>query len=496
MAVDSRLKSFDQMQTPMVSGFFRHLAAIEPGPLKQLSHHLSTLVAGRLWLKVLIGMFLGLAVGVGIGPSTGLVPLETGATIGNWLALPGMLFLAAVQMIVIPLVFASIILGLASSENVEQLRRMGLVVVMFFVATTAVAVTIGLGLASLLRPGQGLSEQLVLPTAGSGDVEALSAPSISDIPETLVQLLPGNPLGSMVEGEMLQVVIFAIIVGIALVAMAPKESKPLLELLMTVQQVCMTVVHWAMLLAPFAVFGLMARLTSQIGLEALGSMAFYVATVLLGLLLMLVLYLVLVGVLAKQAPLGFLRSTRELLLLAFSTSSSAAVMPLSIKTAEEKLGVRRSVAQFVIPLGATINMNGTALYQGVAAVFLAQVYGIDIGIGGLALVVVMAVGASMGSPATPGVGIVILAMVLDSVGVPAAGIALLLGVDRILDMSRTSINVCGDLVATTLMDRWVGGPVTAEEERAAEAARAARRAAEGLDVVVDPRVRPRVPAVT
>jgi len=190
-------------------------------------------------------------------------------------------------------------------------------------------------------------------------------------------------------------------------------------------------------------------------------MAIYVATVMLGLALLLCLYLVLVWSFAGQSPGSFLRSSRELLLLAFSTSSSAAVMPLSIRTAEEKLGVRRSIAQFVVPLGATINMNGTALYQGVAAVFLAQVYGVDIGTSGMALIVVMAVGASIGSPATPGVGIVILAMVLNTVGIPPEGIALLMGVDRILDMCRTAINVAGDLVACKLMDRWIGAGNTA-----------------------------------
>jgi Na+/H+-dicarboxylate symporter len=436
---------------------FRYLEALEPRPLKQLSGHLSALVAGRLWLKVLIGMFLGLGVGVLIGPAAGFVAPETGAVVGNWLALPGMLFLAAVQMIVIPLVFASIILGLAASENVDQLRRLGIVVVLFFVATTVAAVTIGLWIAGLLQPGLGLSETLVQQAAVADGVAAMAPPGLSEIPEVLVRLLPGNPLGSMVEGEMLQVVIFAIVVGVALIAMNPDQSKPLLDLLMTLQQVCMTVVRWAMLLAPLAVFGLMARLTSQIGLEALGGMAFYVATVLLGLLVLLIMYLAMVWILARQSPAAFLSATRELLLLAFSTSSSAAVMPLSIQTAEERLGVRRSVAQFVIPLGATINMNGTALYQGVAAVFLAQVYGVDIGTGGLALVVVLAVGASIGSPGTPGVGIVILAMVLNTVGIPAEGVALLLGVDRILDMSRTSINVAGDMVACKLMDRWIGG---------------------------------------
>ncbi len=452
----------------MAVSLFRHLRMIEPAPLKQLSSQLSALVAGRLWLKVLIGMFLGLLVGALIGPSAGLVALETGASVGNWLALPGMLFLAAVQMVVIPLVFASIILGLASSEDVEQLRKLGLVVVLFFVVTTAVAAALGLWITDLLQPGQGLSEQLIPPAAVTAAPPPLTPPGISEIPETLIRLLPGNPLGSMVEGEMLQVVIFAVIVGIALVALSPEQSKPMLDLLTTLQQVCMMVVRWAMLLAPVAVFGLMARLTSQIGLEALSGLAFYAGTVLLGLMALLLLYLVLIRFAGQQSPGSFLRATRELLLLAFSTSSSAAVMPLSIKTAEEKLGVRRSVAQFVIPLGATINMNGTALYQGAATVFLAQVYGVDLGMSSLALVVVIAVGASIGSPATPGVGIVILAMVLTTVGIPAEGVALLMGVDRILDMSRSSINVAGDLVACKLMDRWIGG--TAATDAHADAA--------------------------
>jgi Na+/H+-dicarboxylate symporter len=438
---------------------FQYLDAIHPRSLKHLAGHLSAMVAGRLWLKVLVGLGLGLAVGFALGPAAGLVVPSTGALIGNWLALPGMLFLAAVQMIVIPLVFASIILGLAASENAEQLRRLGIIVVLFFLVTTGIAVALGLWIALLLQPGRGLSSELVAAGSAFDAPEPPAPPQLQDIPEALVHLLPGNPLGSMVEGEMLQVVIFAIVVGIALVTLTPRQSKPLIDLLTAVQQVCMTVVKWAMRLAPVAVFGLMARLTSQIGFDAMIGMAFYVAVVVGGLLLLLVMYLLLVWTLAAQSPTSFLSATRELMLLAFSTSSSAAVMPLSIKTAEEKLGVRPSVAQFVIPIGATINMNGTALYQGVATVFLAQVYGVDISAAGMALVVAMAVGASVGSPATPGVGIVILSMVLSSVGIPVEGVALLMGVDRILDMCRTSINVAGDLVASKLMNRWLGDTV-------------------------------------
>ncbi|MGD8418702.1 MAG: dicarboxylate/amino acid:cation symporter [Pseudomonadales bacterium] len=436
---------------------FRYLELLHPRSLKHLSDHLANLVEGRLWLKVLIGMFAGLLVGALLGPSAGLVAPRTGVLVGNWLALPGQLFLAVIQMIVIPLVIASVIRGLAASENLDQLRRLGFVVTSFFVVTTAVAAFIGLSLAGLLGPGKGLAGTLpaVAETAASaGGTPAI--PGAAELPDALVGLLPGNPLSAMVQGEMLQVVLFGVIVGVALVSMPPVQSRPLLDLLGSLQQVCMTVVRWAMRLAPIAVFGLMARLTSQIGVDALISMAFYVATVLLGLMLMLIVYLVLLYAFVREAPFSFIRSTRELLLLAFSTSSSAAVMPLSIKTAEEALHVRPSIAQFVIPLGATINMTGTALYQGVAAMFLAQAYGIDIGIGGMLLVVAMAVGAAVGSPGTPGVGIVILAMVVTSVGIPAEGVALVMGVDRILDMSRTSVNVAGDVVAARLMDRWIG----------------------------------------
>ena len=247
----------------------------------------------------------------------------------------------------------------------------------------------------------------------------------------------------------------------------------------------MTVVRWAMRLAPLAVFGLLAQLTSQMGLNVLLGMLVYVATVLIGLLLLLCLYLLLLYFSAGLRPMAFLSGTREVLLLAFSTSSSAAVMPLSIKTAEETLRVRPSISQFVIPLGATINMNGTALYQAVAAMFLAQVFEVDIDMLGMALIVTMAVAASIGSPATPGVGIVILAMVVTSVGIPASGIALIMGVDRILDMCRTTINVAGDLVASRVMEEWVGGKNSVEDALSSQAKRESIRRREGEDTLID-----------
>lgn len=467
------------------------IQALYPRSLKYLTGQLQMLVRGRLWLQVLIGMVLGIGVGIAMGPSVGWIDQRTARVVTDWFAFPGKLFLALIQMIVIPLVFASIIRGLAATEDLEQLRQIGLRVVLFFVATTAIAITIGLVLASLIQPGDYIDSQALQATLGPAtQVAAEAVPAgvnLEELPQAVLSLLPSNPLYSMVESNMLQVVIFALVVGVALVMMAPAQSRPLLELLGSLQEVCMTVVRWAMLLAPVAVFGLLAQLTAKLGLNALLGMAVYVGTVLLGLLMLFILYLVILFVVARIGPMQFIRSVREVLLLAFSTSSSAAVMPLSIKTAEEALNVRPSVSQFVIPLGATINMNGTALYQGVAAIFLAQVFGIDISLGGMALIVLTAVGASIGAPATPGVGIVILSMVLGSVGVPAAGIALIMGVDRILDMSRTAINVSGDLVAAKLMDVWVGSKTSRKDELRTETEQNRLRENSGEDVLIVPK---------
>ncbi len=437
----------------------RHL---RPRPLGHLSGYLDKLVQGRLWLKVIIGMVLGVATGIVLGPSVGLVEPRTAYAIGNWLALPGRLFLLLIQMIVIPLIFASVIRGLNSGGSLAQLRRLGLRVAIYFVCTTTVAICIGLAVALIIKPGHYIDSAMVQQAIGSAHTAALPTsapgmPALGDLPQKLITILPSNPLTAMVKGEMLQVVLFAIIFGVALVMMPTAKSKPLLDVLDSLLEVCMTVVRVAMRLAPYAVFGLMTQLTTKIGLDALLGMAVYVGTVLLGLGLLLCFYLVVVFVVGRMRPHTFLSAAREVMLLAFSTSSSAAVLPVTMKTAQDKLHVRPSVAQFVVPLGATINMDGTALYQGVAAIFLAQVFGVDVGTGGMLLIIVTAVGASIGAPATPGVGMVILAMVLESVNIPIAGIALILGVDRVLDMSRTAVNVCGDLTASTVMDRWLPG---------------------------------------
>lgn len=423
--------------------------------LGELHAQLTGFVRARLWLQVLIAMFLGVAAGVAMGPGVGWLEPATAHTLTNWLALPGHMFLAMIQMIVIPLVVASIVLGMSAGGGIAELRRTGVRVVMFFVLTTVAAVVIGAAVALLIRPGDYVDRQLIAGVTESAPIVAVESKpelKLEDLPARIVELVPSNPLRAGIDQNMMQVVLFAALLGIALMTLSKDNARPLLDLLRAVQAVAMVVVHWAMYLVPLAVFGLLAQITTRLGLDALLGMGVYVLTVLLGLAGVVAMYLAIYALRRRESPLVFLRASSEVLLLAFSTSSSAAVMPVSLRTAEDKLGISPSLAQFVIPLGVTINMAGTALYQVVATLFLAQVFGVDIDLGGILLIVVLAVGASIGSPGTPGVGIVILAMLLGSVGIPASGIALIIGVDRMLDMCRTTVNVAGDLIACTVLD--------------------------------------------
>ncbi len=462
------------------------LGNIHVKSMKMLSRQLKAIAKTKLWLKILIAMGLGVATGVILAPSTGFVSADISSVVGEWVALPGNLFLTLIQMIVVPLIFASVIRGIAASEDMEYLKKVGSRIVIYFLFTTTVAIIIGLGIAMLIQPGNYIDQGLLDASVSQGDIVPESANGeTGNIPDMIVGLFPENPLSAMVDSQMLQIVMFSVVLGIALISMAPKTAKPMLELLGSLQEVCMTVVQWAMKLAPLAVFGLLTQITIKIGLDALLGMGIYVLTVIAGLAILLIFYMMLVSVVGKKNPIEFLKNIREVQLLAFSASSSAAVMPLSIETAEEKLKVRSSIAQFLIPLGTSINMDGTALYQAAATVFLAQVFGVELGIGALVLIVITTVGASIGSPATPGVGIVILATVLAGIGIPGSGIALILGVDRILDMSRTMLNVTGDLTATVVMDKWIGGKKTQEQEQEENKHYDELREQTGEDVIVD-----------
>ena len=464
------------------------LELIHPRNLKHLADTLSDLVASQLWAKVIMGMILGLGVGLALGPTAGLVETQTATTIAAWLILPGNIFLTIIQMIVVPLVIASVVRGIAASGSTDQLKSTGLRLVGYFLLTTTVAITIGIIVAYLIQPGDYFAKSDFSLSAASSNsiedsIESSSSLALAELPTAMLSILPDNPVSAAVEMNMLQLVIFSIIFGLALVSLQPEKSKPLLELLGSVQSVVMRVVSWVMRLAPYAVFGFIAQITMQTGLDALAGIGLYTVTVLTGLAVLLLFYLLIIMVVGRRNPLVFLQAVRQAQLLAFSTNSSVAVLPVTMKTAEEKLHVRPSTAQFVLPIGATVNMDGTALFHGAATLFLTQVYGIEVGIGMLVALVATAIGASIGTPATPGVGIVILSVVLSGVGVPVEGVALIVGVDRILELFRTATNVTGDLVASVVIDRFVKGPQTYEEELASQEAIEAAQIKEGSNVV-------------
>lgn len=436
----------------------------EAPSLPQQRNQLESLSRQRLWLQVLIAIALGVGFGVLFGPTTGLVSADASVLIGNWVALPGKLFLLAIQFVVVPLIVASVIRGIADEGASGSLGILGARTVAFFVLTTLAAVAIGLLVAGVIKPGNYIDNLLVntaLSGSGAGATPAaqpMSTPGADEIPDLIVSLFPRDPLTTFVGGNMLQIVVAAAIIGIALVMTSAEQRRPVIDLLASIQAACMVIVGWALRFTPIAVFGLLAQISSRVGLSVLLGTGMYVLSVLVGLLFLLLFYLAIVKLVTRRSVISFLADSREVILLAFSTSSSAAVMPVTLTVAEQKLNVRPQVARFVVPLGTTINMSGTALYQGVATLFLAQVFGIEIGMAGLILVVVMATGAAIGSPGTPGVGIVILATILNSVGVPAEGIALILGVDRLLDMCRTAVNVTGDLVGCVTIDRSLAEP--------------------------------------
>jgi Na+/H+-dicarboxylate symporter len=426
--------------------------------LKSLNHYLVKLVESRLWLKVIIALFLGVGFGLLLSPQNGWITKETADALGNWLALPGVLFLKLVQMIMIPLIVASIITGIASNDK-DSLKKLGGGVLLYFLGTTIVSVSLGTILSLLFKPGrflhqQSLSEHNEIMTTSSEEAELSFG--LENIPDAISNLLPENPLASMVNADMLSIVIFTIIIGVAVLSLEAALLRPVKVLLSAIQEVCMTVVKWSMLLVPVAVFGLMAQLTSSVGLSSLSGLAYYVGVVLLGLLLLVFFYLGLVVLLGKTNPMHFLKKIRDVQLLAFSTTSSAAVMPLSLQTAEEELKVDKTISNFIIPIGATVNMDGTALYQTITTLFIAQAYGLEMSLLNIIVVIVTIVAASIGTPAIPGGGVVILASVLGSVGIPAEGIIIIIGVERLLGMFRTAVNVTGDLTACMVFNRFYG----------------------------------------
>jgi len=425
--------------------------------LNDLSVYLAGLVKGRLWLKVIIGLVLGIGVGVIIHPSFGVVDKGISASLSGWLNLPGDIFMKLVQMVMIPLIFTSIISGLVNNVS-GNLKSFGLRLFLYFLATTIIAIMIGVVLAFLFNPGKyvssfgGFFENNIPATAAAGSGKV----NIS-FPESIANLIPVNPLEAVLTGQLFSIVIFTVIIGIAITQIETRYINPVIRFIEAIQKICMIVVGWAMKLVPFAVFGLMASLLSTTGWVVFKGLGYYMLIVLLGLAVLMSFYLLLYFFFTRKNPFRFMRLIRDPQLLAFSTASSAAVMPLSMKTADEKLGVSSSVSDFVIPIGATINMDGTALFQCVTVLFMAQAYGIQLETFDVILITATVVSASIGTPAIPGGGVVVLASVLESSGIPADGLIIIIGIDRILGMFRTAVNVTGDLTATAIFNKWYGG---------------------------------------
>ncbi|RHX82321.1 dicarboxylate/amino acid:cation symporter [Leptospira yasudae] len=419
--------------------------------LNSLNRKILGLLKEKLWLKILVGMFAGIVTGILLGTDLSLVERDVAQLTTAWLVIPGLIFISLLQMIMIPLIFSSIILGICSAENIENVKKLGIRTLIYFVLTTFIAVAIGISLALWLEPGK---STIQIKSALTSKVPSpTDIPALDKYPELFMSFFPKNPFLSITQGEMLNVIVFSILIGIAILSVSKELSKPILELLNSVFQISMKIVNWAMTLTPFAVFGLMAKAISSIGAELLITLGVYMSTVLLGLLCVIGVYSIILIFVARRNPIEFFSKIAGLQLLAFSTSSSAAVMPVSIRTATENLKVKKNIAEFIIPVGATINMDGTALYQAVATIFLAQYYGIDLAPTQLIFLLFATVGASIGTPSTPGIGIVILATILAGLGIPTEGIGIILGVDRFLDMCRTTINVTGDITASCVMDR-------------------------------------------
>ena len=431
---------------------------------KNLTEASESILSQHLWIKILVGMFAGLFCGLILSPHAfGLLEQDLAYSSGEWFALPGVIFLGLIKMVIIPLIFCSIVLGIIDSGEMETVKKIGIRLVPYFIATTAISISIGLLYVNFIKPGQvvDLSHAKEVIAAGAA-ADRLPQKTFENltIPQRIANIIPTNVAKAQVERDMLQIVIASIIIGLALMSIDSKTRKPLKDLCVTGQVLSMKIIGWAMPIAPYAVFGLLTNITIRVGLDAILSVGLYMFTVIAGLITMMLIYLLFVKFIGKLNITAFLKGIREAQLLAFSTSSSAATMPFSIQAAEENLGIKPEISRFVIPLGATINMDGTAMYQAIAAIFLCQVFGVDLTMSETILLLVTTVGASIGTPATPGVGIIVLATILVGIGVPAEGIGLIIGVDRILDMCRTTINVTGDLTATIVMQKLLGHKVT------------------------------------
>ena len=412
----------------------------------------------RIFLGMFIGAMLGLAANLLMGDSPHLSGFVT-----NVARPVGQIFLRLIFMVVIPLVLAAIILGVAELGDPRHLGRVGLRTLVFTLVLSSVSVLIGVTLANVIRPGSGLSESsrnklLQQMSANAGAVKAPPPPKTGL--RILVDLIPENPVKAMVgalDGEMIAVMVFALVIGVALTLVDRRTVEPLLTWLQAVYEVVLKVIGLAMRLAPIGVAALLFSVTATAGLEALTALAWYVVTVILGLAIhQFVTYSLLVKYYARYSPRLFFTRIREIMLTAFSTSSSNATLPVTLRVAESELGIPRSIGGFVLTLGSTLNQNGTALYEGITVLFLAQFFGVPLTLGGQITVVLLSILSGIGTAGVPGGSLPLVTALLVTIGVPYEGIGIIVGIDRLLDMCRTVLNVTGDVTAAACVARSEG----------------------------------------
>ena len=404
----------------------------------------------ELYTKILIGLILGIIVGI-IANKLGFVSFFT-----TYVKPFGTAFIRLISMIVVPLVFASLLVGTASLNDIRKLGRIGSKTIVFYLTTTAIAIIIGLSMANIFKPGSGLTketqQQLLANYAEEASSKINTALQKPSIGETLLNIIPKNPMYSLSNGKMLQIIFFALMLGIALTMIPTDRASPVIQFFEGINDAMIKMVHIIMEFAPYGVFALIAAIISEFGLGILTPLAKYSVIVVIGLLLHIVItYTAMLKLFTKIKIKDFFKGIRPAQLIAFSSSSSSATLPVTMECVEENILVSKEISSFVLPLGATINMDGTALYQGVAAVFIAQVFGMDLTVGQQLTIVLTATLASIGAAGVPGVGMITLTMVLKTIGVPLEGIALILGVDRILDMCRTIVNISGDATCATVV---------------------------------------------
>ena len=379
-------------------------------------------------VKIFISLILSVIVGLILGE-------ENLPWLKAYLAPFGTMFINLIKMIIVPVVLASLVCGVASLGATKKLGRIGIKVILLYLVTTAVALIIALGLASVLQPGLGM------------DLVAEKAPDIKEAPgfmDVLVGMIPSNPIMTMAKADMLPLIVFALAIGIGITAVG-KKGQPLLTFFDSLAEVSYKLISMIMNLAPYGVFALLVPVVAANGPKVLLPLLSVIVTVYIGCIIhALVVYSSIVSTLGKMSPLKLFKGMTETMLLGFTTCSSAAALPVNMKN----LGANKSIASFVLPLGATINMDGTAIYQGVCAIFIANVYGIDLTAGQMLMIVLTGTLASVGTAGVPGAGVIMLALVLQTVGLPMEGLALVAGIDRVLDMIRTCLNITCDAAVT------------------------------------------------